>query len=112
MDINSDKYVGITQWETLSGTEGPNVPHFFVGDEGFALNRSILRPFGGPNMSVKKKCINIACADHAGLWNVLLEFWAIKREFFQRPLNVSPDFAVIIVKASVVLHSFVRERDG
>jgi len=27
---------------TLSGTEGPNVPHFFVGDEGFALNRNIL----------------------------------------------------------------------
>ena len=26
----------------LAGTEGPNVPHFFVGDEGFALNRNIL----------------------------------------------------------------------
>jgi hypothetical protein len=31
----------------LSGTEGSNVPYFFVGDEGFALNRNILRPFGG-----------------------------------------------------------------
>jgi hypothetical protein len=30
----------------LSGTEGPNVPYFFVGDEGFALNRNILLPFG------------------------------------------------------------------
>ena len=39
----------------LSGTEVPNVPHFFVGDEGFALNRNILRPFGGSNLSVKKK---------------------------------------------------------
>ena len=28
------------------------------------------------------------------------------------PLNVSPDFAVDIVKACVVLHNFVRERDG
>ena len=37
----------------LSGTEGPNVPHFFVGDERFALNRNILRPFGGSNLSVK-----------------------------------------------------------
>jgi len=27
----------------LSGTEGPNVPHFFAGDEGFALNRNILK---------------------------------------------------------------------
>jgi hypothetical protein len=31
---------------------------------------------------------------------------------FQRPLNVSPDFEVVIVKASVVLNNFVRERDG
>ena len=30
---------------------------------------------------------------------------------FQRPLNVSPDFEVVIVKASV-LHNFFRERDG
>ena len=39
----------------LSGTKGPNVPHFFVGDDGFALNRNILRPFGGSNLSVKKR---------------------------------------------------------
>jgi hypothetical protein len=38
----------------LSETEGPNVLHFFVGDGGFALNRNILRPFGGSNLSVKK----------------------------------------------------------
>jgi len=38
----------------LSGTEGPDVPYFFVGDEGFALNRNILWPFGGSNLSVKK----------------------------------------------------------
>jgi len=29
----------------LPGTEGPNAPCFFVGDEGLALNRNILRPF-------------------------------------------------------------------
>jgi hypothetical protein len=59
----------------LSGTEGPNVPHFFLGDEGFALNRNILRPFGGSNLSVKKKeCTNIACAEHEGMLNVVSEF--------------------------------------
>ena len=31
---------------------------------------------------------------------------------FQRPLNVGPDFAVVIVKACVALHNFVRERDA
>jgi hypothetical protein len=36
----------------LAGTDGPNVPYFFVGDEGFALNKNILRPFGGSKLSV------------------------------------------------------------
>jgi len=39
----------------LSETEGPNVPYFFGGDAGFAQNRSILRLFGGYNLSVKKR---------------------------------------------------------
>jgi len=37
----------------LAGTEGPDVPYFLVEDEGFALNRNILRHFGGSNLSVK-----------------------------------------------------------
>ena len=57
-----------------SGTECPTVPHFFVGDERFALKRNIFGPFGGSNLSVKKECTTTACAEHEGTWNVLLEF--------------------------------------
>ena len=39
----------------LAGTEGPNVPYFVVGNEGFALNTNILRNLGGCNLSVKKR---------------------------------------------------------
>jgi hypothetical protein len=41
-------------------------------------------------------------------FGILRNKWRI----FQRPLNVSHEFAVVIVKACVVLHNFVRERDG
>ena len=41
-------------------------------------------------------------------FGILSNKWRI----FQLPLNASPDFAVDIVKACVVLHIFVRERDG
>ena len=41
-------------------------------------------------------------------FGILSNKWRI----FQRPLNVSSDFAVGIVKACVVLYNFVRERDG
>jgi hypothetical protein len=45
----------------LSGTEDPNVPYFFVGDDGFELNRNILQPVSGSNLSVKKEFTTIAC---------------------------------------------------
>ena len=96
---------------SLSGTKGPYVPYFFVGDEGFALNRNILRHFGGSNLSVKKRVYNYLLCTAQGYveraFGILRNKWRI----FQRPLNVSSDLAVDIVKASVVLHSFVRERD-
>ena len=41
-------------------------------------------------------------------FGILSNKWRI----FRRPLRVSPDFTVVIANACVVLHSFVRERDG
>ena len=96
----------------LSGTEGPNVPQFFLGDEGFALNRNILRAFGGSNLSVKKRVYNYHSCRARRYVECAFEIFSNKWRIFQRPLNVSPDFEVVIVKASVVLHNFVRERDG
>jgi hypothetical protein len=48
-------------------------------------------------------CVCVVCA-----FGIFSNKWRI----FQLPLNVSPDFEVVIVKASVVLHSYVRVRDG
>jgi hypothetical protein len=70
----------------LAGTEGPNVPHFFVVVEGFALSRNTLRPFGGSNLNVKTRIYNYRlCRTRrcvcVCVWNVLLEFSAINGEF-------------------------------
>jgi len=91
----------------LSRTEGPNVPHFFVGDEEFALNRNILRPFGGSNMSVKRRVYNYRLCRARMYVECAFGILSNKWRMFQRPHNVSPDFAVVIVKVCVVLHNFV-----
>jgi len=36
-------------------TEGPDIQYFFVGDEGFALNKKILRHFRRSNLSIIKR---------------------------------------------------------
>ena len=96
----------------LAGTEGAHVPYFLVGDEGFALNRNILRPFCGSNLSVKNNvykhrlCRARSYVEYA--FGILSNKWRI----LQRMLNDNPAFAGDIVKASVFLHNFVRDRDG
>ena len=54
MDMDSDKELELPSERPLSVSEGPNVKYFFVGGEGFGLNRNILREFGSSNPSVKK----------------------------------------------------------
>jgi len=44
----------------LPGTDRPNVPYFFVGDEAFALHKHLLGPFGGSNLPIEKKYSTIA----------------------------------------------------
>jgi hypothetical protein len=96
----------------LAGTEDPDVLYFVVGDEGFALNRNILRPLVGSNLSVNKRMYKyrlrrapwyVECTS-----GILSNQWRI----FQRPLNVSPDLAVDTVMACAFKHNFVCEKGG
>jgi hypothetical protein len=83
-----------------------------LGDEAFPLRNSLLRPFSGTHLDMKKRLFNyrlsrarryVACA-----FGILTNKWRI----FHRPVNVSPDLAVDIVKACTVLHNIVREKNG
>lgn len=96
----------------LPGTESPKVPYFFVADAAFGLHKHLLRPYAGTHLTVEKRIFNyrlcrarryIECA-----FGILSNKWRI----FHRPLNVQPDFATDIVKACIVLHNYVRDRDG
>jgi hypothetical protein len=71
-----------------------------------------MRSYSGKSVSIEKKVYNYR---HAGArrfiectFGILTNKWRI----FRRPLNVSIDLAQNIVKAYVILHNFVRKRDG
>lgn len=96
----------------LPGTESPMVPYFLVGDAAFGLHKHLLRPFAGTHLTVEKKVFNyrlcrarryVECA-----FGILTNKWRV----FHRPLNVQPHFATDIIKACIVLHNYVRDRDG
>lgn len=107
-----NKSLNMPDEKCLPSTTSPKVPHFFLADAAFGLHRHLLRPYAGTHLTVEKRIFNyrlcrarryIECA-----FGILSNKWRI----FHRPLNVQPDFATDIVKACVVLHNYVRDRDG
>jgi len=99
--------------KTLPGDEqGDPQPFVLVGDEAFALSKHLLRPFPGRNLNDERRIFNyrlsrarqhIECT-----FGILSNKW---RVFHSTNILVEPDFAILITKASCVLHNFVRRRD-
>jgi hypothetical protein len=50
--------LNIPSSKLLNGTVHPNVPCVILGDEAFALRNSLLRPFSGTHLDVKKSVFN------------------------------------------------------
>ncbi|KAJ8868503.1 hypothetical protein PR048_030031 [Dryococelus australis] len=73
----------------------------FVGDEVFALHSNFLRPYCGRELD-HMKCF-VECA-----FGIMSNKWRI----FHRPLNVSTDLAVDIVKACCILQNFIHKDKG
>ncbi|GBP23647.1 hypothetical protein EVAR_80264_1 [Eumeta japonica] len=88
------------------------VPFVIIGDEAFALDKNLMRPFPEITLAREKRIFNyrlcrarrsVECA-----FGVLCNKWRV----LHTPLLVNPNFATHIVKAACVLHNYVRRRDG
>jgi hypothetical protein len=102
----------LPEQRSLPGTEGPAVPFVLVGDEAFGLHNHLLRPFGGPQLSDQKKFFNYRLSSARRYVECSFGILSNKWRILHRAINVEPDFGVDIVKACVVLHNFIRDRDG
>lgn len=96
----------------LTGTTSPNMPYFFVGDEAFAIHKHLLRPYGGSNLTMKQRIYNYRLCRARRYVECTFGILTNKWRILHRAINLEPDFAVDIVKACVILHNFVRVRDG
>ncbi|XP_039652101.1 uncharacterized protein LOC120556524 [Perca fluviatilis] len=84
------------------------LPHVFVGDEAFPLRMNLLRPFPGSNLTVDKRAFNyrlsrarltVECA-----FGILSRQWRMYRQV----IAVNPAKAEACVKATCILHNFIR----
>ena len=92
----------------LPRTENPALPFVLVDDEAFGLSDKLLRPFGGNNLTQQQRVFNYRLSRARRYVECGFGIFSNKWRIFHRPINVHPDFAVDIVKASCILHNWVR----
>lgn len=111
-EIIKNEKIELPEERCLSGTTNPKMSYFLVGDEAFGLHKHLLRPYGGHNLTTKKRIFNYRLSRARRYIECSFGILSNKWRIFHRPINLQPDFAADIIKACVVLHNFVRDRDG
>lgn len=104
MDLPEDK--------CLPGAQNPQLPHFLIGDDAFALHKHLIKPYGGHSLTVEKRIFNYRVCKGRRYVECTFGILSNKWRIFHRAMNVNPTYATDIVNACVVLHNFVRDRDG
>lgn len=90
----------------LPGTN-TTIPHYFVGDDAFKLQRNLLKPFKGNNLTEEQKIFNYRlsrgrrCVESA--FGILVMRWRI----FEIALGVRPFQMYRLVMAALCLHNFL-----
>lgn len=93
-------------------TNGNPQPFVMVGDEAFRLSTHLLRTYPARNLNPTKRVFNYRLSRCRRTVECAFGVLANKGRIFHTPILVQAVFIDDIVKASCVLHNFVRRRDG
>lgn len=84
-----------------------NVPFVIIGDEGFALNDNLLRPYGGTHLYKNKRIFNYRLTRARRYLEGDFGILSNKRRIFHRLLDVNIETAICVVKACTVLVYYI-----
>lgn len=94
----------------LPGAEhrGPQ-PHVFVADEAFPLRRNLMRPFPGRGgLTPEQRVFNYRLSRARLVVEDAFGIWSAQWRMFRRELEILPEVVENCVKATCVLHNFMR----
>lgn len=88
------------------------IPYYFVADAAFPLRMNIMRPYPGRSLPHDKaefnNTLSKARSKIENTFGIMTMRWRILRD----GLQCSPENAIKIIQAVVVLHNFVKMNDG
>lgn len=97
--------------QTLPNTN-LDLPYIFVGDEAFALHCNLLRPFSGQQLDATKSVFNYRLTRARRYVECAFGIMSKKWQIFNRPLDVSLNLAIDIVKSCCVLQNFIHKYEN
>ena len=89
-----------------------DIEHMVIGDEAFPLKPYLMKPYPARVLNDTRRIYNYRHSRARRAVECAFGILACKFEIFQRPMRIQPDKAVLVTKAAVVLHNFIRRRDG
>ncbi|KAJ8931376.1 hypothetical protein NQ314_015721 [Rhamnusium bicolor] len=87
-------------------------PMFFVADEAFALRQEIMKPYPQRTLNNAKRIFNYRLSRARKSVECAFGMLCSKFRVFHTPIACNVDKAENIVKATCVLHNFIRKHDG
>lgn len=95
------------------GQDGPNLPYYIVGDEGFPLSKFLMRPYARcNNLSIRQKIFNYRLSRARRVVECAFGMFVQRFRIFRKPIIARPKTIVNIVKAAACLHNLIIEKQG
>ena len=103
----NNRQLGLPGPSAIPGTT-TTTPYMFVGDEAFPLKECLQRPYPGRNLTERKRIFNYRLSRARRTIENTFGILAARWRVFHRPINVTPEKAADIVKATCCLHNFLK----
>ena len=88
------------------------MPHVFVGDEAFPLQKHIMRPYPGNNLTRQKRLFNYRLSRARLVVECAFGILASRFCMYYRVMGQNPEHVKACVKATCILHNLLRSTEA
>lgn len=93
----------------LAGRE-LSVPYVLVADDAFRMQKHLLKPYPGRNLSAGQRIFNYRLSRARRIVENVFGIMAKRFQVFSRPIHLNPTKATIVTTACCALHNFLIEK--